>query len=298
MAKKAFRSLLLTTLPLSAALVSCSTGGVAENAHPENAGAHSTMHTSAPLPPVPSDAELEQQSADAGASSETKSPYSESFSESGNMDVPHHSKSSTANDDPYLPPQAYIPPAEATTEPQPTTSPETTTSTSPSSTAGAPSTPTSRVAAPKPSKPIPLLPDGGANGADGAVPTPHAEPNPGTTPTLPGKPDKPSKPAGGNATQGSNSTQESNKGQTTPSTSLPDSEIPKLEPDTNSPIKPQEPSDSDNHVGAGITVPEPTSEQDGQNGTTQSGTTSDGNKFSDGLRDQAQRVIDFVNPGF
>ena len=101
MVKKAFGALLLAALPLSVSLVGCSDSNAAEGANPENAGSQSKMETSAPLPPVPSDAELQQS---------TESNSDSSLTETTGSLVPRPTTPSSSEivEDPYLPPQAYI----------------------------------------------------------------------------------------------------------------------------------------------------------------------------------------------
>lgn len=190
MAKKALGALLLAALPLSAMLVSCSDSSAAEGENPEKVGSPSKMETSAPLPPVPSDAEL-QQSTD----SDSDSSLTES---TGNPSPRSTTPPSTGTvEDPYLPPQAYIPP------PSPSSNPAT-----PTSTASMPSTTTAttetteaesdRVSSPKPSKPVPLLPEdnaekpkdglpqgGGSAAGEPKPPSAEAKPQSGTEALAP-----------------------------------------------------------------------------------------------------------------
>ena len=124
MVKKAFGALLLAALPLSVSLVGCSDSSAAEGANPENAGSQSEMETSAPLPPVPSDAELQQ----------TTEPNSDSSLTETNDSLvsrPTTSSSTEIVEDPYLPPQAYIPPTSTSSS---ATTPTSTTSTPPTTT--------------------------------------------------------------------------------------------------------------------------------------------------------------------
>lgn len=194
MAKKAFGALLLTALPLSAVLVGCSDSNAAESSMPEKAGAESKLETSAPLPPVPSDAELQQ-----GNEADTDSSMAEpTGSTSPHMVAPSQTESV---DDPYLPPQAYIPPP-----PRGSSSATPTTTTEPSTTVEVTETTSERVPSPKPSKPVPLLPEdnpenpkdnrpqdsdsstetkppsAGAQSQSGPKPPAPAEPSPDTPP--------------------------------------------------------------------------------------------------------------------
>lgn len=187
MVKKAFGALLLAALPLSASLVGCSDSGAAKGANPENAGSQSKMETSAPLPPVPSDAELQQS---------TEPNSDSSLTETTGSLVPRPTTPSSTEivEDPYLPPQAYIPPtstsSSATTPTSTTSAPPTTTETT---------EPTSDdISSPTPSKPVPLLPednsekpndslpegDGGA-AADPKPPSSQAQSQSGTQTTTP-----------------------------------------------------------------------------------------------------------------
>ena len=187
MVKKAFGALLLAALPLSASLVGCSDSNAAKGANPENAGSQSEMETSAPLPPVPSDAELQQS---------TESNSDSSLTETTGSLVPRPTTPSSTEivEDPYLPPQAYIPPTSASSS---TTTPTSTTSTPPTSTET--TEPTSDgVSSPTPSKPVPLLPednsekpndslpegDGGA-AAEPKPPSSQAQSQSGTQTTTP-----------------------------------------------------------------------------------------------------------------
>lgn len=187
MVKKAFGALLLAALPLSVSLVGCSDSSAAEGANPENAGSQSEMETSAPLPPVPSDAELQQ----------TTEPNSDSSLTETNDSLvsrPTTSSSTEIVEDPYLPPQAYIPPTSTSSS---ATTPTSTTSTPPTTTET--TEPTSDdVSSPTPSKPVPLLPednsekpndslpegDGGA-AAEPKPPSSQAQSQSGTQTTTP-----------------------------------------------------------------------------------------------------------------
>ena len=187
MVKKAFGALLLAALPLSATLVGCSDSSAAKGANPENAGSQSKMETSAPLPPVPSDAELQQ----------TTEPNSDSsLTETNDSLVPRPTTSSSTEivEDPYLPPQAYIPPTSTSSS---ATTPTSTTSTPPTTTET--TEPTSDdISSPTPSKPVPLLPednsekpndslpegDGGA-AAEPKPPSSQAQSQSGTQTTTP-----------------------------------------------------------------------------------------------------------------
>lgn len=187
MVKKAFGALLLAALPLSATLVGCSDSSAAKGANPENAGSQSKMETSAPLPPVPSDAELQQ----------TTEPNSDSsLTETNDSLVPRPTTSSSTEivEDPYLPPQAYIPPTSTSSS---ATTPTSTTSTPPTTTET--TEPTSDdVSSPTPSKPVPLIPednsekpndslpegDGGA-AAEPKPPSSQAQSQSGTQTTTP-----------------------------------------------------------------------------------------------------------------
>lgn len=187
MVKKAFGALLLAALPLSATLVGCSDSSAAKGANPENAGSQSKMETSAPLPPVPSDAELQQ----------TTEPNSNSsLTETNDSLVPRPTTSSSTEivEDPYLPPQAYIPPTSTSSS---ATTPTSTTSTPPTTTET--TEPTSDdISSPTPSKPVPLLPednsekpndslpegDGGA-AAEPKPPSSQAQSQSGTQTTTP-----------------------------------------------------------------------------------------------------------------
>ncbi|MFW9253152.1 hypothetical protein ACOI9A_03995 [Corynebacterium amycolatum] len=187
MVKKAFGALLLAALPLSATLVGCSDSSAAKGANPENAGSQSKMETSAPLPPVPSDAELQQ----------TTEPNSDSSLTETNDSLvsrPTTSSSTEIVEDPYLPPQAYIPPTSTSSS---ATTPTSTTSTPPTTTET--TEPTSDdVSSPTPSKPVPLLPednsekpndslpegDGGA-AAEPKPPSSQAQSQAGTQTTTP-----------------------------------------------------------------------------------------------------------------
>lgn len=187
MVKKAFGALLLAALPLSASLVGCSDSNAAKGANPENAGSQSEMETSAPLPPVPSDAELQQ----------TTEPNSDSSLTETNDSLvsrPTTSSSTEIVEDPYLPPQAYIPPTSTSSS---ATTPTSTTSTPPTTTET--TEPTSDdVSSPTPSKPVPLLPednsekpndslpegDGGA-AAEPKPPSSQAQSQSGTQTTTP-----------------------------------------------------------------------------------------------------------------
>ncbi|MFW9213744.1 hypothetical protein ACOJA0_01035 [Corynebacterium amycolatum] len=187
MAKKAFGALLLAALPLSATLVGCSDSSAAKGANPENAGSQSKMETSAPLPPVPSDAELQQ----------TTEPNSDSSLTETNDSLvsrPTRSSSTEIVEDPYLPPQAYIPPTSTSSS---ATTPTSTTSTPPTTTET--TEPTSDdISSPTPSKPVPLLPednsekpndslpegDGGA-AAEPKPPSSQAQSQAGTQTTTP-----------------------------------------------------------------------------------------------------------------
>lgn len=187
MVKKAFGALLLAALPLSVSLVGCSDSSAAEGANPENAGSQSKMETSAPLPPVPSDAELQQS---------TESNSDSSLTETTGSLVPRPTTPSSTEivEDPYLPPQAYIPPTSTSSS---TTTPTSTTSTPPTTTET--TEPTSDdVSSPTPSKPVPLLPednsekpndslpegDGGA-AAEPKPPSSQAQSQSGTQTTTP-----------------------------------------------------------------------------------------------------------------
>ena len=159
MVKKAFGALLLAALPLSVSLVGCSDSSAAEGANPENAGSQSKMETSAPLPPVPSDAELQQS---------TESNSDSSLTETTGSLVPRPTTPSSTEivEDPYLPPQAYIPPTSASSS---TTTPTSTTSTPPTSTET--TEPTSDgVSSPTPSKPVPLLPEDNSEKPNDSLP--------------------------------------------------------------------------------------------------------------------------------
>ena len=159
MVKKAFGALLLAALPLSVSLVGCSDSNAAEGANPENAGSQSKMETSAPLPPVPSDAELQQS---------TESNSDSSLTETTGSLVPRPTTPSSTEivEDPYLPPQAYIPPTSASSS---TTTPTSTTSTPPTSTET--TEPTSDdVSSPTPSKPVPLLPEDNSEKPNDSLP--------------------------------------------------------------------------------------------------------------------------------
>ncbi|OFO26805.1 hypothetical protein HMPREF3053_09485 [Corynebacterium sp. HMSC064E07] len=187
MVKKAFGALLLAALPLSASLVGCSDSNAAKGANPENAGSQSEMETSAPLPPVPSDAELQQ----------TTEPNSDSSLTETNDSLvsrPTTSSSTEIVEDPYLPPQAYIPPTSTSSS---ATTPTSTTSTPPTTTET--TEPTSDdISSPTPSKPVPLLPednsekpndslpegDGGA-AAEPKPPSSQAQSQSGTQTTTP-----------------------------------------------------------------------------------------------------------------
>ncbi|UVE01431.1 hypothetical protein [Corynebacterium amycolatum] len=187
MVKKAFGALLLAALPLSASLVGCSDSNAAKGANPENAGSQSEMETSAPLPPVPSDAELQQ----------TTEPNSDSSLTETNDSLvsrPTTSSSTEIVEDPYLPPQAYIPPTSTSSS---ATTPTSTTSTPPTTTET--TEPTSDdISSPTPSKPVPLLPednsekpndslpegDGGA-AAEPKPPSSQAQSQAGTQTTTP-----------------------------------------------------------------------------------------------------------------
>lgn len=189
MVKKACGALLLTVLPLSAVLIGCSDSSAAEGSMPENAGTQSKMESSAPLPPVPSDAEL-QQSTDPDADP--------SLTEPTGSTPPHSSTPSNpgAAEDPYLPPQAYIPPSSpssSATAPSKTTAPSTTTEAVDSS--------SDQVSSPKPSKPVPLLPEdnsedskgglpqqGGSAAAEPKPPSAEVQPQSGTAPLSPSTP--------------------------------------------------------------------------------------------------------------
>lgn len=187
MVKKAFGALLLAALPLSASLVGCSDSNAAKGANPENAGSQSEMETSAPLPPVPSDAELQQT---------TEPNLDSSLTETNDSLVsrPTTSSSTEIVEDPYLPPQAYIPPTSTSSS---ATTPTSTTSTPPTTTET--TEPTSDdVSSPTPSKPVPLLPednsekpndslpegDGGA-AAEPKPPSSQAQSQSGTQTTTP-----------------------------------------------------------------------------------------------------------------
>ena len=159
MVKKAFGALLLAALPLSVSLVGCSDSSAAEGANPENAGSQSKMETSAPLPPVPSDAELQQS---------TESNSDSSLTETTGSLVPRPTTPSSTEivEDPYLPPQAYIPPASTNSS---TTTPTSTTSTPPTTTET--TEPTSDdVSSPTPSKPVPLLPEDNSEKPNDSLP--------------------------------------------------------------------------------------------------------------------------------
>ncbi|TXS82053.1 hypothetical protein CHU72_03755 [Corynebacterium sp. LK12] len=159
MVKKAFGALLLAALPLSASLVGCSDSSAAEGANPENAGSQSKMETSAPLPPVPSDAELQQ----------TTEPNSDSSLTETNDSLvsrPTTSSSTEIVEDPYLPPQAYIPPTSTSSS---ATTPTSTTSTPPTTTET--TEPTSDdISSPTPSKPVPLLPEDNSEKPNDSLP--------------------------------------------------------------------------------------------------------------------------------
>lgn len=159
MVKKAFGALLLAALPLSASLVGCSDSSAAKGANPENAGSQSKMETSAPLPPVPSDAELQQ----------TTEPNSDSsLTETNGSLVPRPTTSSSTEivEDPYLPPQAYIPPTSTSSS---ATTPTSTTSTPPTTTET--TKPTSDdISSPTPSKPVPLLPEDNSEKPNDSLP--------------------------------------------------------------------------------------------------------------------------------
>ncbi|MCQ9125955.1 hypothetical protein I6H48_06025 [Corynebacterium amycolatum] len=187
MVKKAFGALLLAALPLSASLVGCSDSNAAKGANPENAGSQSEMETSAPLPPVPSDAELQQ----------TTEPNSDSSLTETNDSLvsrPTTSSSTEIVEDPYLPPQAYIPPTSTSSS---ATTPTSTTSTPPTTTETTEST-SDDISSPTPSKPVPLLPednsekpndslpegDGGA-AAEPKPPSSQAQSQAGTQTTTP-----------------------------------------------------------------------------------------------------------------
>ena len=187
MVKKAFGALLLAALPLSASLVGCSDSNAAKGANPENAGSQSEMETSAPLPPVPSDAELQQ----------TTEPNSDSSLTETNDSLvsrPTTSSSTEIVEDPYLPPQAYIPPTSTSSS---ATTPTSTTSTPPTTTETTEST-SDDISSPTPSKPVPLLPednsekpndslpegDGGA-AAEPKPPSSQAQSQSGTQTTTP-----------------------------------------------------------------------------------------------------------------
>ncbi|WP_297453083.1 hypothetical protein [uncultured Corynebacterium sp.] len=189
MVKKACGALLLTVLPLSAVLVGCSDSSAAEDSMPENAGTQSKMESSAPLPPVPSDAELQQS---------TDPDTDPSLTEPTGSTPPHSSIPSNprAAEDPYLPPQAYIPPSSPSSS---STAPSKTTT--PSPTTEAVDTASDRVSSPKPSKPIPLLPEddsedsksglpqeGGNATAAPKPPSAEVQPQPGTAPLSPSEP--------------------------------------------------------------------------------------------------------------
>lgn len=159
MVKKAFGALLLAALPLSVSLVGCSDSNAAEGANPENAGSQSKMETSAPLPPVPSDAELQQS---------TESNSDSSLTETTGSLVPRPTTPSSSEivKDPYLPPQAYIPPTSTSSS---TTTPTSTTSTPPTTTET--TEPTSDdVSSPTPSKPVPLLPEDNSEKPNDSLP--------------------------------------------------------------------------------------------------------------------------------
>ena len=187
MVKKAFGALLLAALPLSASLVGCSDSNAAMGANPENAGSQSEMETPAPLPPVPSDAELQQ----------TTEPNSDSSLTETNDSLvsrPTTSSSTEIVEDPYLPPQAYIPPTSTSSS---ATTPTSTTSTPPTTTETTEST-SDDISSPTPSKPVPLLPednsekpndslpegDGGA-AAEPKPPSSQAQSQAGTQTTTP-----------------------------------------------------------------------------------------------------------------
>lgn len=159
MVKKAFGALLLAALPLSATLVGCSDSSAAKGANPENAGSQSEMETSAPLPPVPSDAELQQ----------TTEPNSDSSLTETNDSLvsrPTTSSSTEIVEDPYLPPQAYIPPTSTSSS---ATTPTSTTSTPPTTTET--TEPTSDdISSPTPSKPVPLLPENNSEKPNDSLP--------------------------------------------------------------------------------------------------------------------------------
>lgn len=211
MVKKAFGALLLAALPLSVSLVGCSDSSAAEGANPENAGSQSKMETSAPLPPVPSDAEQQQS---------TESNSDSSLTETTGSLVPRPTTPSSTEivEDPYLPPQAYIPPTSTNSS---TTTPTSTTSTPPTTTET--TEPTSDdVSSPTPSKPVPLLPednsekpndslpegDGDAaaepkppssqaesqSGTQTTTPSESPQKTPSKEPTSPKKPDSPKEP--------------------------------------------------------------------------------------------------------
>ncbi|MCG7245572.1 hypothetical protein MHW99_06945 [Corynebacterium sp. ACRPX] len=159
MVKKAFGALLLAALPLSVSLVGCSDSSAAEGANPENAGSQSKMETSAPLPPVPSDAELQQS---------TESNSDSSLTETTGSLVPRPTTPSSTEivEDPYLPPQAYIPPTSTNSS---TTTPTSTTSTPPTTTET--TEPTSDdVSSPTPRKPVPLLPEDNSEKPNDSLP--------------------------------------------------------------------------------------------------------------------------------
>lgn len=159
MVKKAFGALLLAALPLSVSLVGCSDSNAAEGANPKNAGSQSKMETSAPLPPVPSDAELQQS---------TESNSDSSLTETTGSLVPRPTTPSSSEivKDPYLPPQAYIPPTSTSSS---TTTPTSTTSTPPTTTET--TEPTSDdVSSPTPSKPVPLLPEDNSEKPNDSLP--------------------------------------------------------------------------------------------------------------------------------
>lgn len=159
MVKKAFGALLLAALPLSVSLVGCSDSSAAEGANPENAGSQSKMETSAPLPPVPSDAEQQQS---------TESNSDSSLTETTGSLVPRPTTPSSTEivEDPYLPPQAYIPPTSTNSS---TTTPTSTTSTPPTTTET--TEPTSDdVSSPTPSKPVPLLPEDNSEKPNDSLP--------------------------------------------------------------------------------------------------------------------------------
>lgn len=159
MVKKAFGALLLAALPLSVSLVGCSDSNAAEGANPENAGSQSKMETSAPLPPVPSDAELQQ-------STESNSDSSLTETTGSLAPRPTTPSSSEIVKDPYLPPQAYIPPTSTSSS---TTTPTSTTSTPPTTTET--TEPTSDdVSSPTPSKPVPLLPEDNSEKPNDSLP--------------------------------------------------------------------------------------------------------------------------------